>query len=150
MSDKKIIDLQNNERYVRIKGAVVGVDDNRGLLYTTCSNCNRKVANLGEMWFCESCNENVEPQQNLKISVVVEDETGSVRAVAFKENAEKIIGMDVEEIMNLIGETGDESAPAKKLKESLTEKPISIVGRVRYSDFSDQLEFIVEEVEAAK
>jgi len=81
---------------------------------------------------------------------VVEDETGSVRAVAFKENAEKIIGMDVEEIMNLIGETGDETAPAKKLKESLVEKKISLVGRVRYSDFSDQLEFIVEDVEAAK
>ena len=149
-TEKKIIDLQNNERYVRIKGAVVGVDENRGLMYTTCSNCNRKVQNIGEMWFCESCNENVEPQQNLKVSVVIEDETGSVRAVAFKENAEKIIGMDIEEIMNLIGETGDEQEPVKRMKESLGEKPVSLVGRVRYSDFSDQLEFIVEDVEAAK
>ena len=54
--------------------------------------------------------------------------------------------MDVEEVMNLIGETGDESAPITEARERLLNQETALVGRVRYSDFSDQLEFIVEDV----
>lgn len=150
VSDKKIIDLQNNDRYIRIRGLIVALDDQRGMLYTTCSNCNRRIQNIGDMWFCEACNENVEPQNNLRISAIIEDETGSIRLTAFRENAEKIIGMDLEEIMNIIGESGDETEPARRITESLKDKPITLVGRVRYSDFSDSLEFIVEDVETTE
>jgi len=54
--------------------------------------------------------------------------------------------MDLEEIMNLIGETQDESEPLARAKESLLNTEITLVGRVKYNDFSDQLEFIVSKV----
>jgi DNA/RNA endonuclease YhcR with UshA esterase domain len=105
------------------------------------------VQNAGGIWFCESCNGDVEPTANLKLSLSIEDETGSIRAVAFKESAEKVLGLDKEEVMNIIGETQDEMEPIRQVKEGLIGKPIALTGRVKYSDFSDQLEFIVEEVE---
>ncbi|HDI72878.1 MAG TPA: hypothetical protein ENF58_01960, partial [Candidatus Altiarchaeales archaeon] len=149
IKEKNIIDLENNDKYVRIKGRIVDIDEGRRLIYMTCSNCNRRVQNFGETWFCESCNEDVEPSPNLVISITLEDETGSIRAVSFGENAERILGIDIEEAMNIIGETQDEFAPLRQLKDDLIDKEISLLGRVRYSNFSDQLEFIVDEVEMA-
>ncbi|MEA3254388.1 MAG: OB-fold nucleic acid binding domain-containing protein, partial [Candidatus Altiarchaeota archaeon] len=148
ITEKKIADLGNNDRYVRIKGRIVDLDEGRRLIYMTCSNCNKRVQNLGANWFCESCNEDVEPSPNLVISVTVEDETGSsIKAVSFRENAEKIMEVDIEEVMNIIGETQDELAPLTQMKDDLIDKKVSLLGRVRYSDYSDQLEFIVDEVE---
>ncbi len=147
VSEKKIIDLQNDERHVLIKGKIADIDEGRKLLYMTCSSCNKRVQNAGGVWFCESCNGDVEPTPNLKISLSVEDETGSIRAVAFKESAEKILGLDMEEVMNIIGETQDEAEPIRQVREGLIGKPITLTGRVKYSDYSDQLEYLIEEVE---
>ncbi|RLI89441.1 MAG: hypothetical protein DRO62_01575 [Candidatus Altiarchaeales archaeon] len=143
---KNIIDLENRDRYIKIKGAIVDIDENKRLIYMTCPTCGKRVQNLGMGWFCEFCNEDVDPVPNLVLSFTVEDGTGSIRVVSFKENAEKILDMDVEEVMNLIGETQDESMPVTKAKERLINQEISLIGRVRYSDFSDQLEFIVDDV----
>ncbi len=146
ITEKNIIDLENRDRYVKISGEIVHIDDDKRLIYYTCNNCGRSVQNLGLGWFCDSCNEDVEPVPNLMLSFTVEDDTGSIRAISFRENAESILGMDVEEAMNLIGETQDEFAPINEMKKSIIGQNISLVGRVRYSDFSDQLEFIVDEV----
>lgn len=146
IKDKSIIDLENKDRYVKISGKIVDFDQERKLVYMTCPKCNKKVQNLGLGWFCESCNEELDPEPNLVVSFSLEDSTGNIRAVSFRENAEKILGMDVEEAMNLAGETQDESMPIKRAEEALSGKKISLLGRVRYNDFSDQLEFMVDEV----
>jgi len=147
VTEKKIIDLSNNDRYVRIGGKVADIDEARKIVYMTCSACGKRVQNMGDVWFCESCSEEVEPASNLRVSVTVEDDTGSIKAVAFRENAEKILGMDLEEVMNIIGETQDELEPVRQVKDLLLAKSVTLLGRVRYSEFTDQLEFMVEEVE---
>lgn len=146
VSKKNIIDLENRDKYIKIKGAIVDIDENKRLIYMTCPNCGKRIQNPGLGYFCENCNEDVDPVLNLVLSFIVEDTTGSIRAVSFKENAEKILDMDAEEVMNLIGETQDESAPLKGAKDRLINNKISLVGRAKYSEFSDQLEFIVDDV----
>lgn len=143
--EKRIIDLESNDRYVRIKGRVVGLDENRPIMYMTCPGCGKRVQNLSGEWFCESCGD-IDPDMNMMLSMVIEDDTGNIRAVSFKDNAEKLLGLDVEETMNLIGETQDETAPLKHARESLVGKSVSLVGRVKYNDYSDQLEFLVDEI----
>lgn len=147
IKEKKIADLNANDRYVKIKGKIVDIDTDKKLTYMTCPNCNRKIQNLGLGWYCDICQEDVEPQPNLILSFTIEDETSSIRAVSFREEAEKILGIDIEEVMNMIGETQDELAPIKKLKEEILNTEISLIGRVRYSTFSDRLEFLVSRVE---
>jgi len=142
--EKNIVDLENNERNIKISGKIVGVDETRPLIYMTCPGCNKRVQNLGGEWFCETCGD-IDPDPNMIVSMTIEDSTGNIRAVAFKENAEKILGIDIEEAMNLIGELGDEKAPIKQNKEKVINSKVSLVGRVRYNDYSDQLEFIVDE-----
>ncbi|MEA1924449.1 MAG: OB-fold nucleic acid binding domain-containing protein [Candidatus Altiarchaeota archaeon] len=146
VNKKDIIDLESKDRYVQIKGTIVHIDDEKRIIYYTCQSCGRSVQNTGLGWYCESCNDDVEPVSNLVLSFTVEDGTGSIRAISFKESAEKVLGMDVEEVMNLIRETQDELAPLKEMEKTILDQEISLMGRVKYSDFSDQLEFIVDDV----
>jgi len=143
--EKKIADLDLNDRGVKVTAKVVEVDEDKPIFYMACPGCGKRVQNLGGTWLCDACGD-VDPDTNLLASVILEDESGSVRAVAFRENAEKVLGMDVGSVMNLIGETQDESAPLKKAKESVPGKQFSFVGRMKYNEFSDQLELIVDDV----
>ncbi len=142
--EKKIGDLDSADSFVKISGKLVALED-RAFVYMTCSECTKKVQNLGGEWMCEECGV-VEPQPNMLASAILEDDSGNIRIVAFKENAEKLMGMDVGEAMNLIGETQNEKAPLEKARSEVVGKKKSVIGKVNYNDFSDQLEFIVNEV----
>jgi hypothetical protein len=111
----------------------------------TCCECSKKVQNLGGEWMCDECGI-VEPKPNMLLAVVVEDTSGNIKAVGFRENAEKLMGFDVEEAMNMIGESQDEKVALQKARDNLVGREISLIGRVNYNSFSDQLEFIISEV----
>jgi replication factor A1 len=142
--EKKIADLDSNDSYVKIKGKITQVED-RPLFYTTCSECGKKVQNIGGEWMCEVCGIN-EGTNNMMASIIVEDVSGNIRATAFKDKAEKLFGTDVEEAMNTIGETQDEKAPLKQAREKLTGKEVTLTGKVTYNEYSDQLEFLINEI----
>ncbi len=144
IKEKDIIALEDNDRSTRIAGKVVDIDK-RPVIFMTCPECGKKAQSLGGEWFCETCGD-ITPTPNMITSFTVEDKTGSIRAVAFRQNAQKLLGTDVGEVMNLIGETQDEMAPVEKAKEKMLNKKISLVGNVRFNDFSEQLEFLVDEV----
>ncbi len=144
--EKSIIDLDASDRFVKVKGRVVEVEE-RQMFYMTCGECGKKVQNLGGEWMCDECGV-VEGSPNMILSIVLEDDTGNIRAVAFRDMAEKLAGLDAEEAMNLIGELQDELAPLAKARENLGGSEITVMGRVNYNEYSDQLEFIVGEVVA--
>ncbi|VVB51917.1 Replication factor A [uncultured archaeon] len=120
--EKDIGELENGDKNVRISGVIVEVED-RPCVYASDDG-----------------------SPNLVVSLVVEDETGNVRAVAFRSSAEKILGIATGDAVALIEKSQDELAPIAEAKEALLEKPVSLLGRVKYNDFSDQLEFIVDSV----
>jgi len=144
--EKDIVSLERGDRYVKISGKIVDIEMGKRLIYMTCPNCGRSVQNLGLGWFCEFCSEDVEPIPNIVFSFTLEDNTSSIRVVSFRENAEKLIGMDVEEVMNIIGETQDELEPLNRVRDKLINREVSVIGRVRYNEFSDQIELIVDNV----
>ncbi len=145
VTEKAISELGDNERYIQISGRIVDIDENKPLIYMTCPTCRKRVQNLGGEWFCESCGD-IDPDANMVVSTIVEDATGTIRAVAFRDNAEKILETDLKSAMNLIGERQDESAPVREAKEKILNKEIKLIGKTRYNDFSDQLEFMVDDV----
>jgi replication factor A1 len=146
IKEKKIIELEDKDRRVKISGKIVDLNDRKRLMYLTCPYCDKKVESKETGYACEACGQEVDPVPNMVLTLTLEDDSGSIRAIAFKSNAEKILDLDVEEAMNMIGETQDESLPIRDAKERLLNQKITLIGRVRYSDFSDQLEFIVDEV----
>ena len=146
MKEKVIGELNDGDRHIKITGEIADIDD-RPMTYATCSVCGERVQNLGEGYFCENCGDDVEPSFNLVVSGVVKDGTGSVKVTAFRDAAEKFIGKDTEEVINLLGELqGNESALVEKLKKSLVGAKIALLGRVSYDDFSDDLRFTVDSI----
>ena len=143
-TEKSISDLENNDRFIKISGKVMDVEE-RPLIFMNCGECGKKVQNLGGEWLCDACGM-VEASPNMLASVIIEDSSANIRAVAFRDKAEAILGLDLEEAMNLIGESQDEKAPIENAREKIVGTDISLIGRVNYNDFSDQLEFIVEDV----
>ncbi|MDD5111908.1 MAG: OB-fold nucleic acid binding domain-containing protein [Candidatus Altiarchaeota archaeon] len=144
-TDKKIADLENNERNVRITGRIVDMNAERPVLYATCPSCSKKAQNLGGDFLCDSCG-SIDPNYNMVLSFTIEDDSGNIRSVVFKENAEKLAGFDAEEAMNMMGESQDELAPARRIRELLLNKQFSLTGRVRYNEYGDQLEFMVDSI----
>ncbi len=141
--EKNIVDLDSSDRFVRIKGKIVQIEE-KPMFYMTCNECSKKVQNVGGEWMCDECGI-VEGTPNMIASIVIEDKSGNIRAVAFKDKAEKILHIDVEEAMNLIGETQDDNAPLAVARERIVGKEIILLGRVNYNEYSDQLEFMISE-----
>lgn len=148
VTDKDIASLDANDRDIRITAEIADFDDERSPLYMTCPSCNKRAQNVGGQWFCEGCGD-VDPTPNLMVSMVLEDTTGTIRAVAFRTVAEKVLGMAVEDALNLIGETQDEFAPLAEARDRLAGKKVSLTGRARYNDYADQLEFLVDDINEA-
>jgi replication factor A1 len=142
--EKAISELAPSDGLVKIKGKIMGVEE-RPAVYFTCSDCGKKVQNLGGEWMCDGCGIN-EGQPNMIASVILEDEGGNVRAIAFKENASKILGMSLEEVMESINEAEDDKAPVEKAREKIIGKKVKLIGRVNYNNYSDQIEFIIQEI----
>jgi replication factor A1 len=146
IEEKNISGLKDGDVNVKITGEITDIDEGRRITFMTCPECKKKVQNLGGEWFCEACGD-ITPVENLVVSATVEDKTGGIKIVVFRENAEKILGMDVGEVMNIIGETQDEYAPVKQIKTKIIGKKVSLTGKARFSDFSEQLEFVADSVE---
>jgi len=142
--EKRIVDLDVNDKFVKIRGKIVQVEDGP-VVYMTCPECQKRVQNLGGEWMCDTCGV-VEATPNMRVSIVVEDDSGNVRAVAFRDKAERILGTDTEEAMNLIGETQDEMAPIAQARERIIGSQAALTGRVNYNEYSDQLEFMVNDI----
>ncbi|MBD3262256.1 MAG: hypothetical protein GF334_11440, partial [Candidatus Altiarchaeales archaeon] len=102
--------------------------------------------NLGGTHMCDSCGM-VEPTYNMVLSFILEDESSNIRVIAFREIAEKLISLDAEEAMNLIGETQDEAAPLEHAREKLLKKEITVTGNTRYNDYNDTLEVIANQID---
>jgi len=59
--------------------------------------------------------------------------------------AEKLLCMDLEEAMNLIGETQVDRHPSPGAREDGWPGG-TLFGKVNYNEYSDQLEFVVNEI----
>ncbi len=89
---KNISDL-HEEEYVEVKASLVQVF-NRSPFFEVCPKCELRLEKDGGRWKCKEHGK-VEPKYNMILSGVVDDGTGNVRVVFFRELAEKVFGMDV-------------------------------------------------------
>lgn len=120
-----------------IKGTLVNLfgDDP---FFKTCPECGNRVE--------DECEEHGESQVNLAISGVLDDGTGSIRSVFFREQAEKLIGMKTEEAWEST-DKGESMDPFLKRCNEVLGEEFAIDGRVKMNDFFGRPEFIANSVE---
>lgn len=102
-------------------------------LFDICPFCggtleNKKCLEHGE----------VKPDKALVISCIVDDGTGNIRAVFFREQAEKICKLKANELFKL-----EQEKRYELIKESLIGKDLILNGRVRKNKMFDRTELLV-------
>jgi ssDNA-binding replication factor A large subunit len=135
-----ISDLQPNMN-VMIKATIVQVYRKRPY-YEVCPQCGGRVEDKGGKPECKEHGP-VEPAKNLLLSAVIDDGTGNVRAVFFREQAEKVFGKSADEVCSGFDKLGvDEFWKGA----DMLGKEFMIEGRSKISDFTKENEILVNSV----
>jgi len=121
---------------IEIKG-FIAKDLNNITIYEACKNCFKKVENC-------SCGKGDSTEFRMIINLIIDDGTGTIRTTFLGEQAEKLMGIETDNVVQLKETPEFEKFLEKKSSEFLG-KDIIIKGRAKFSDFSNQYEISVYE-----
>ena len=127
------IDSINTPGTIEIKG-FIAKDLNKITVYEACKNCMKKIENC-------TCEKTEDSEYRMILSLIIDDGTGTIRCTFIGDLAEKLIGLETNNIVQLRETPEFESFLEKKSSEFLG-KDIIIRGRAKFSDFSNQYEII--------
>ncbi len=148
----KSIDLSNQERSTNFSGNYIKVESieasgtieikgfiakdlNNITIYEACKNCYKKVENC-------TCGKGDNTEFRMIINLIIDDGTGTIRTTFMGEQAERLIGVETANVVQLKETPEFEKFLEKKSSEFLG-KDIIIKGRAKFSDFSNQYEISV-------
>ena len=127
--EKQILDLKIGESS-SFRGFIVQAFEPN--FFSICPECNKKVVQEGEGFLCGEHGK-VVPEKRAVTNIVVDDGTGSIRAVLFHEKISEL-GIDLE------------SEDLTKEKEKIMGKEMIFIGNVRNNAFFNTPEVIIEKV----
>jgi len=140
IENRKISDFKTGD-YNKVRASLVQVFK-RDPFFEVCPECGSRVEKSGGKWSCKEHGE-VEPQYHMVVSGVIDDGSGNIRAVFFREAAEKVLGKESEKVRELCLKEGFESF----LENSdVMGKEFIMTGRVKENDFTNKMEFVVNDV----
>ncbi|MHA1513780.1 MAG: hypothetical protein ACTSRJ_06960 [Candidatus Hodarchaeales archaeon] len=100
--------------------------------YWGCSICKKKVEQQedGEGWFCREHNE-VEPKIHLRLSGLVDDGTGTIKATFFGMSGEILSGFKNTDIAQMKEKGTSDDDIFEELKKESEGKTVKLLGRVK-------------------
>ena len=122
-----------------IKGIVVDVIKGR-FIFNTCPKCGRKLDEESGKFICDQHGE-TEPKPEMVLSFIVDDSTGALRVVAFRDVAESLATTTASELSRL-----DPDERHKLISGTLLGKDYIIHGNVKKNRVSGNLEMIADTV----
>jgi len=125
----------------QVKGCIVQVYRKKPY-FEVCPQCGSRVEEKDGKFNCKDHGP-VEPVYNLLLSGVIDDGTGNIRAVFFREQAERIFGKSAAEIKEQFSKDGLDSFWEKFA--SLGHE-FMIEGRVKTNEFSHEPEILANNV----
>ncbi len=132
--DKKIQELKEADDHVAITGTVVQAFEPR--FYPGCPSCGKKAFPEGQNFRCaEHGVVNIEYIPVL--NVFFDDGTDSIRVVAFRNQAEKVLGISKEEVQKF----RENPMLFEAYKQQLLGKQFKLVGKVTNNEMAGRNEF---------
>jgi replication factor A1 len=119
---------------IEIKG-FIAKDLNNITVYEACKNCFKKVENC-------TCEKTENTENTMIFNLIIDDGTGTIRTTFMGEQAEKLIGLKTDNIVQ-IKETPEFEKFLEKKSSEFLGKDIVIKGRAKFSDYSNQYEMSV-------
>jgi len=139
---KNISELKEGD-YSEVRACLVQVY-RRNPFYEVCPECGARLEQKNGSWFCKEHKE-VKPEHQMVISGVIDDGTGNIRAVFFRDMAEKIFGQTAKELRKAAQDEADALAIYNQF--SSLGKEFILKGRVKKNEYTESLEFIANDVQ---
>jgi replication factor A1 len=121
-----------------IVGTVVHVFKGK-LFFEICPDCGNTLLKKDQKFVCPQHGEIV-PSKALLITTIVDDGTANIRAVFFRDQAEKILQISAKELEEM-----EEGKRYEVVKERLLGRDLQLTGRVKKNKIFNRIEFIVGE-----
>ncbi len=138
---KPISDFKEGD-YVETRACVVQLFK-KNPFFEVCPECGARLTKDNDKWICSEHGV-VEPKYEAVISGVIDDGFGNIRAVFFREMAEKLFGKTIDELREI----------AKKNVDVLSVydvfdgygKDYIIRGRVKKNELTERMELVVNDI----
>lgn len=131
---KNIVNLKEGD-VAELRAALVQVFET-SIFFEICPQCETRLIKEGNEFKCLEHGK-VEPKKTIVISGVIDDGTGNIRAVFFRDAALDLIGMDIKEALEM-----DDFFE----NINVLGKEFIMVGKVRRNKMFNRLEFVVNSV----
>ena len=131
VSEKKISNFVVSEN-VKTRAFILQTFEPKS--FQVCPECSKKATAEGENFVCVSHGK-IFPEKRYLMTIVLDDGTGTIRAVLFHENLPKIGLTELDNIERLISQ-----------REDLLGKEMFFSGNVRMSKFFNEPEFVIDQV----
>jgi len=118
-----------------LRASIVQVFENK-LFFDICPNCGRGIRKDND-YTCATHGK-VEPKKSVVILGVIDDGTGNIRSVFFRDEALNLLGMDMDEVL--------ESGVGLFEDLNILGKEYIMAGRLRKNKLFDRLEFVANHV----
>ncbi|RME78353.1 DUF2240 family protein [Candidatus Woesearchaeota archaeon] len=137
---KEIKDLQEPGEIVEVLGTLVQSFDPR--YFEICPECSKRARAQGDQFVCESHGA-VQPQYGYVTNFILDDGTGTLRVVAFKEQTQQLMNKTHEQMLEMrqFPETFE------AIKYDLLGQMVKVRGKVNRNEMFDRIELMSYDVE---
>jgi replication factor A1 len=136
---KKVGELKEGMNGVELLGTVVQVFEPR--FFNVCPECAKKVVEKEDGFECGEHGK-VEAVQSYVMNLILDDGTGAVRSVFWKNQTNNLLGKNEEDLLKFKSNPGS----FEEVKTELLGEQFRLVGRVNHNDMFERLEFSVQMV----
>jgi replication factor A1 len=141
---REIGEIQEPNLQVRVRGTIVRVIRRRPI-FDLCPLCGRTLGTVDTSLLCEECGKVVSPEHRAVLNLILDDGTGTIRAVLFGKAAEELAGMSSTRLFEEYRRTQNLGEFYRLL--GLEGKEVILSGTTRRDEYLDQLELRVTSVE---
>lgn len=138
-SEKKISEITQNDKNIKLKATITDFDIPR--FYLACPECFKKVFQDEDSYKCGEHGD-VEAMKVPIVNIIVDDSTGTLNAVAFRDRAEKLTNLDKETIISLT----EDVDKYKEFKNSIIEQSVEIAGNASVNAMTEETQLIINQI----
>ncbi|MEK6984463.1 MAG: OB-fold nucleic acid binding domain-containing protein [Nanoarchaeota archaeon] len=137
---KEIKTLNENDSEAELLGTIVQVFDIK--YFETCPRCGKRAKPSADLFECAE-HGNVIPSYSYVLNAVLDDGTETIRCVFFRNQVERLLKLNQEQVMKFKQEPAEFEAVKNELLGTITK----LAGKVNNNSLFNRLEFIVNYVD---
>ncbi|MGB9748376.1 MAG: OB-fold nucleic acid binding domain-containing protein [Candidatus Woesearchaeota archaeon] len=137
---KTISELSENDRDVELRATIVQVFEPK--FYSVCPECGKKLVVSEAGMVCEQHGK-VKAQEAYVINLLIDDGTGIIRMVCFKEQVLKLLNKSEEDLLIL----KDSPEKFEEIRRELLGTEIVASGRATLNKIFGRIEFVADKIE---